>query len=371
MVIHSVPPMNRCALVARSRIGTSERCGTARDHEADGAPAGCPPPWEHLAWALIILCFASGCTSLWNRSPRLAADQGALSRRLELPVRWSGRRPPSHQGNWRPDLMVLPYAEITGNQIHLHNIRDCVYRTEEDYDVRHFDRRLQLCDVQSLDFVVVPFKEAGALAHTMLSFGLVDGEQIVFSAEARLKHGESYALVPSATGQYELMWVVGTERDLIQLRTDVRDVDVYLYPLRITPEQVQKVFLAAVERVNEIAARPEHYDLFTNNCTTNIVDLIDRLQPGLIQRDIRVLLPGNSDRLAYELGLIAMDGPFEQIRAACKINYLAHLHAGDPDFSQQIRPWRQLPAVPRDAPSRSASGMAPPSPSLQENSSGG
>ncbi len=136
------------------------------------------------------------------------------------------------------------------------------------------------------------------------------------------------------------MWVVGTERDLIRLRTEVRKVDVYLYPIKATPEQVQNVFLAGIARVNQIARAPEFYDLLTNNCTTNIVDLVNELKPGSIPRDLRVVLPGHSDKLAYDLGLLAAQGPFEQIKAASKINLVAKLHADSPDFSHAIRVFR-------------------------------
>ena len=246
----------------------------------------------------------------------------------------------SHVRNWRPDLMVLPYAEIRSDRVYLYNIRDCEYRTEEDYDVRHFDRQVFLSDVQSIDFIVVPFQESAALAHTMLSFGLADGQHIVFSAEARLEQGEGYAALLGATNEYELMWVVGTERDLIRLRTDVRDVDVYMYRLRATPEEVQKLFLGSLARVNEIARRPEHYDLFTNNCTTNIADLVNSLRPGYLPQDLRILLSGHSDKLVYDLGLLAASGPFEQIKAASKINLVAKLHSDAPNFSQAIRQYR-------------------------------
>jgi hypothetical protein len=234
-------------------------------------------------------------------------------------------------------LAVLPYAEIFSDRVHLYNIRDCEYRTDQDYDVRHLDRQVQLADVRTVDFIVVPFTNAPIIAHTMLSFGLADGEHIVFSVEARLESHENYELVAGTNNEYELMWVIGTERDLIRLRTEVRNVDVYLYPTRATPQQVQKVFLAAVARVNQIARQPEFYDLISNNCTTNIVDLVNQLRPGSIPEDIRVVLPGHSDRLAYDLGLLAAEGPFEQNKAASKINWVAKLNAHNANFSQAIR----------------------------------
>ncbi len=281
-----------------------------------------------------------GCSALVSskQSEKIASngDESRLGRlvaKLGIP----GKKKPSHDHLWRPDLAVLPYAEIEHDRVRLFNIRDCEYRSEEDYDVRHFDRQIMLADVRSVDFIVVPFVNAPLIAHTMLSFGLADGEQVVFSVEARLEPGENYALMAGGNNQYELMWIVGTERDLIRLRTEVRNVDVYLYPTKASPEQVQKVFLAAVARVNQIARQPEFYDVVSNNCTTNIVDLVNQLRPGSVPDDIRVLLPGHSDRLAYELGLLAAQGPFDQIKAASKINLAAHLNANSPHFSQAIR----------------------------------
>lgn len=291
---------------------------------------------------LITMVFACGCKpwalGTWeppesraNPTPRLSA----------LGVSARVRPQPSHDRVWRQNLMVLPYAEIESDKVLLRNIRDCHYRTEDDYDVRHFDRVVRLDDLQSLDFIVVPFQATPSLAHTMLSFGLSDGQYLVFSVEARLEQNESYHPVEGAINGYELMWVVGTERDLIGLRTEVRKADVYLYRTRATPQQVRKIFLAAVARVNQIARQPEFYDTIRNNCTTNIVALANQLQPGTIPEDIRVLLPGHSDKLLYDQGLLAVNGPFPIIKEASRINPMAKIHHGSADFSQAIR--GQLP----------------------------
>ncbi|MCC6509974.1 MAG: DUF4105 domain-containing protein, partial [Pirellulaceae bacterium] len=267
-----------------------------------------------------------------------ASFRKTIAARLASGVR-GGKEPnkPSNNRNWRPDLAVLPVADITGDRIKLFHIRDCTYRTEEDYDVRHFDREFKLSDVRSVDFIVVPFQNTPALAHTMLSFGLANGEHFVVSVEGRLEQGEQYSTLSGALDGYELMVVIGTERDLILLRTQVRKVDVYLYPTRVSPEQAQRLFLAMLTRANQLARQPEFYDLLSNNCTTNIVDHINGLKPGAIPSDIRVLLPGHSDRLAYDLGLLAVSGPFDQIRAASRINLLAHLYYDSPEFSERIR----------------------------------
>ncbi|NLE37890.1 MAG: DUF4105 domain-containing protein, partial [Pirellulaceae bacterium] len=82
---------------------------------------------------------------------------------------------------------------------------------------------------------------------------------------------------------------------------------------------------------------PEFYNTLTNNCTTNIVDHINRLVPNRVPLDKRILLNGQSDRLAYELGLLDADHSFEETKAAARINYLAYLYRDSADFSALIR----------------------------------
>jgi hypothetical protein len=298
-----------------------------------------------IAFAVGVLSSASGCGYFLGRSQdnskrQGSSSQGKIAKNVDA-ILASARLPPtpqpSHDRIWRANLSVLPYAEIDSDRVHLHNIRDTYYRSEDDYDVRHIDRVVLLDQIQSVDFIVVPFKGTPSLAHTMISFGLSDGQHIAFSVEARLEQGEAYSPLGGSMKSYELIWVVGTERDLIGLRTSIRVDDVYLYRTTVQPEQARKVFLAAVARVNEIARSPEFYDTLNNNCTTNIVDMVNKLRPGTIQEDIRLVLPGHSDKLLYDHGLILANGPFEQVRQSSRINLPANLNYGSPNFSQHIR----------------------------------
>ncbi|MBX3421279.1 MAG: DUF4105 domain-containing protein [Pirellulaceae bacterium] len=298
------------------------------------------PASRILTFSAFMVC---GCSQFSSPAPKATSDAGP---RRPLPTILASTRqsnPPSHDRPWRPNLAVLPYAQIYSNRVDLLNVRDCYYRSETDYDVRHADRTIWLNDLRTLDFIVIPFPESPALAHTMLSFGMADGQYLVFSVEARLEQHESYSPLDGARQKYELMWVVGTERDLIGLRTEIRRNDVYLYRTTANPEQVRSVFLASIARVNEIARQPEYYDTLRNNCTTNIVEMVNRLRPGTISEDIRVLLPGHSDRMLYDQGLLAVHGPFEQIKRASRINLEASLHYGSAEFSQAIRGLIQPP----------------------------
>ena len=90
-------------------------------------------------------------------------------------------------------------------------------------------------------------------------------------------------------------------------------------------------------RVNELAKKPEFYDTLTNNCTTNIVRHINRVRPNRLGPDVRMLLPGYSDKIAYDQGLIVPYGTFQQTKQRAYINPVAERYAERDDFSDVIR----------------------------------
>lgn len=279
-----------------------------------------------ISIASLGLCML-GCTSPLFFVEK-AVIRSIISKRKE---------PETNSKIFRSDLSVMPFVEMEDERITIRYVRDCRYRSEDDYDVRYYDLSFRLEDVKTVDFIIVPFKETRFLAHTMLSFGLADGRQFVISVEARLGADETYTAVAGAGRRYPLMYVIGDERDLILLRTAIRDVEVYLYKGKATPEQVQNLLVDMLERTNKLYREPEYYDTLTNNCTTNLVEHVNQLRPGRIPYNLRVLLPGHSDRLAYELGLLDIQGPFEYARNYAKINDLASLYADSPEFSKRIR----------------------------------
>lgn len=264
-----------------------------------------------LLAACILLASAGGCTSLF--------------------------RQPSNYRDWSPDQAVLPYAEIQGNIVQVHNVRNCKYLTADSYVLDYYDKTYDVGRIQTVDFLVVPFQGMPSLAHTMLSFGFDDGEHLAVSVEIRRQKNEKYSLWKTIVDPYELTYVVADERDVVKLRTNYRGDDVYLYRAKATPEQARLVFLDVMKRVDHLAAKPEFYNVFTNNCTTNIVRHINDVRPGKVPFSMKVLLTGHSDRLAYDLGLLDIQGSFAEARQNADISRVARQNADAPDFSDRIR----------------------------------
>ena len=211
---------------------------------------------------------------------------------------------PSNDRDWSPDQALLSRADINGQLVTLRNIRNCQYRTADDYTVRYYDRTFDL-GIRSVDFLVVPFPSSPSVAHTMLSFGFEGDEYLAVSAEVRKEKGEKFDGIKALFQKYELMYVVGDERDLIALRTNLQQQDVYMYRLRLDRFQTRELFIDVTERVNKLAAEPEFYNTLTNNCTTNVARHINAVSPVKVSpSDYRLVMPGYSDRLVYDLGLV-------------------------------------------------------------------
>ena len=192
---------------------------------------------------------------------------------------------PSNFRDWAPEQAVVPHAEIRGNQVTIRNVRNCRYFANDVYLVDYYDKSFDLSAVRSVDFIVVPFTGMPALAHTMLSFKIAgaDGktDYLAVSVETRKERAEEYNPVKGSARQYELIYVLADERDVIQYRTNFSGQDVYLYQTTAPPEAARMLLADVLGRVNQLAKKPEFYDTITNNCTTNIVGHIKKLVPLL------------------------------------------------------------------------------------------
>jgi hypothetical protein len=245
---------------------------------------------------------------------------------------------PSNSRDWSTDQAVLPASRFDGQCVDVTGIRDCRYRSTTDFTVVHLESRYDLTQLDRLDFFVEPFSGWRGLAHTFLSFGFSDGRQLGISVEVRRERGQEFNLLGGLTGQFELMYVVATERDLVGLRAVHRGNPVYLYPIRAEPDRIRRMAESMLGRANSLRERPEFYNALYNTCTTNIVrhlnEVSDRRVPWW---NPRVLFPGYSDRLAHTLGLIDSHRSVETERDSFEIGSVARSAIDDPDFSRRIR----------------------------------
>jgi hypothetical protein len=242
--------------------------------------------------------------------------------------------PPSNSRNWQPDVALLPSAEVRGNLVTIHNIRNCDYQSVTDYTVHYYDKTFDLATLKSVDLFVVHWGSP-YIAHTMLSFVFEGGGNLCISIETRKEVGETYSSIKGFFRQYELIYVIADERDLVGLRTNYRGEQVYLYRIHAAPELVRNVFLDYLREVNSLRDHPQWYNALTGNCTTGIRGHTEPYLPS--RTNWRLFVNGLLDEMLYEKGMIDTSLPFPELKKRSYINPRAQGHDKSPDFSRLIR----------------------------------
>jgi len=298
------------------------------------APGG-PTVRAALAAALALVGVAA-MGALCHRRLRWRAVL-AFAAVLALLVGWWSTIEPRNDRDWQPEVAVLPYATIQGDLITVHNIRSFDYRTETDFTPRYYERTFDLRRLDAVDLVAV-YWMGPAVAHLFLTFGFGD-DHLAISIEARKERTEGYSSLGGFFRQYELIYIVGAERDLIRVRTNYRKdppEDVYLFRVHAPIENGRRVFLEYMRAINALRERPKFYNTLTTNCT-NVILLHTRVNPGHLPYSWKILLSGYAPEYVYEAGRLDRSLPFEELKRRSRINEAAQAAAQAPDFSRRIR----------------------------------
>ena len=301
--------------------------------------------WRALRGTLIVAVAAWGALALWFQLPGpwllrvlaiapwcvlalLAIVRPARLRR-RLPgvvfavafvamLAWWSTLAPSHDRDWADDVARLLEAEVDGDRLTLHNVRNFEWRSEADYTPRWETRSYDLDRLESAD-LILSYWMGPQIAHTLVSFGFDDGEQLVFSLEIRKERHESFSAIGGFFRKFEQVIIAADERDIVRTRSNVRGEDVYLYRLRMVPDQLRALLLGYVDSSAELRRAPAFYNTLTSNCTTIIFELARRIAPAL-PLDYRLLLSGYFAGYVYDLGGLTPGHGFDELQALGHIN---------------------------------------------------
>ena len=274
--------------------------------------------------------------SLFVRRWRWAAVVG-FAGVLALVTGWWSTIRPSNDRVWQPEVAVLSSARIDGDLVTVHNIRNFDYRSENDFTPRYYDRTFDLRRLDEVDLVAV-YWMGPAIAHVFLTFGF-GADYLAISIEARKERGEGYSTLGGFFRQYELVYIVADERDVIRLRTNYRKdppEDVYVFRTQGPIENGRRVFLEYMRAINDLQTQPKFYNTLTTNCT-NVILAHTQVNPGHLPFSWKILLSGYAPEYVYESGRFGRDLPFDELKKRSHVNAAARAADHAPDFSQRIR----------------------------------
>ena len=290
--------------------------------------------WGYLLFTLLFLFRLRRYTLWWLLATWL------------IGLVWLLSLQPSNDRDWRVEVARTPNVTVEGDQATIRNIRNFKYRTAVDFDVDYYDKTFDLGKLNTVDLVMCYWDGNTEIAHTMLSFGFDGKDFICLSVEIRRENGEDWGAVPGIYKQFEVIYILGDERDLINLRTSYREEDVYLYRMTIPRNEIRQYFEVVLGRVDKRSREPEFYDTLQYNCSSSLTRMAAQLWPDRPRaRGIRSLFNGHADENAYSYGRISNALPFEELKRRSYITSVSQQHRDAPDFSQKVR--EALPRINR------------------------
>ena len=259
-------------------------------------------------------------------------------------MRWRLSFRPSNTRDWQPDVARLASAEVEGNGLLVRNVRNFAWRSETDRDERWEDRAYNLEAIRGLDIFFCHWSSPH-IAHTILSWSFEGGSHLAVSIETRKSKDQRYSAVAGFFRQYELIYVAGDERDLIGVRTGVRNQEVYLYRMKVSRLAARTLLLNYAEAMNRLSRRPRWYNALTTNCTTVARRRVMHAG-GRVPLSWKLFANGHLPELLYERGSLDRNQPFAQLKALSRIDERARAAGTAEDFSARLRAGLPMPQMP-------------------------
>jgi len=244
--------------------------------------------------------------------------------------------------DWLDEISFLPSINIENNIATIQNFRNFAWQGIDSSDLNWETRQFDLSKLSGLSLIVVPFHDSNYMAHTMLSFEFEDYNNFIVSVETRKEKNEQYSLVAGALRQLELIYVFGSERDLLTLRAIHRDSRLHLYPIKADTQFIVNLFKDLAQSANALHAKPQFYRTLRDNCTTTLVKHIDRHYQQKIGMRLETIFPAKAGELLYELQRMETELTYEQAFELSRIDHLVKKYNTNEDFSSLLHANRGL-----------------------------
>ena len=228
---------------------------------------------------------------------------------------------PKQARNWTIEHAILPKVLIEDNspnpQVSLKNVRD--FRWFSEKKEKYKEIQFQLKSIIGLKAVVSHFTPISEIAHVFMLFVLDDGREFGVSIEARREAGENFSLHGGLFAKFEIIYLLATPEDLLDVRKKNNET-IHIYPIKVTAEKAQALFLLIKQEVNTLIEKPSLYHLFFKNCTNQLVKHVSILTEEKYPWYFQTLAPGKTGEMLYKLGLIDLpDTSFDAIQIKTRV----------------------------------------------------
>ena len=269
-----------------------------------------------VSWCAVILLLATLVASLFFRWALL----GTASIEVLLTAVFCCITPEHRFSNtvWQtPWRHTLEVNRLDDGSFELHNVRDFLYRSETDFDVRYRTVTVNPEQISSIDAVFSHWDNMEEIAHSMLGLNFADGTTVVISLETRLPEGVSQNGIDGIYRRYGLAMLAGMPDDFYGLRIDHRGETLYVYRLDMDRQHLHDTVLSLFERAEDLQRNPQFYNTLTRNCTTGLLPMLPGADQHLDSDDIRLMLNGMAAKMLFEKDLVTHreDESFGSLRA--------------------------------------------------------
>jgi len=244
---------------------------------------------------------------------------------------------PQNNRNWESGYGTLAGVSVKRDEVKISNIRDWKYLADGSVDAKYYGDEFNARDISAVWFVVEPFSNWDGIAHTYFIFDFTDGRNIAVSVEARREVGEDFNAFKGLFNNFELMYIWGSERDITGRRVVVEKSKLFMYPLSLSQNASQKLFLKMASETAKMESRPRFYNTLTDNCTSILAKNANEINPGSVPFNISWFLPGYSDEYLYSLGYLDNIDDLETLRIRSNITDLVVQFYESEDFGLNIR----------------------------------
>jgi hypothetical protein len=290
-------------------------------------------------WARALGAAAFGLVSLWTLATLFCARRwqalGVFALAFGGVLLWWGTIKPPAEADWAPDVARQVTGVVDGDILTLKNVRDFDWTSQTEFKQRWVSETYNLAKLRELD-VFLAYWAGPEMTHLIISFGFDDGRWLAWSVEVRSRKGGEFSPIADLFRSNPLVILASEERDVVRLRSNIREEDVQLYRLRTPPDVARALLLQYVEESNALARQPQFYNSITTNCTTAVVKLV-RAAGGHMPFDWRLIVNGFLPSYLYDHGAVDTRISLDELRARSRISERARKAGDAPDFSSIIR----------------------------------